>query len=141
MKLQRLRAVTCLHLVCILAVIACNVSLTYAFCQPGKRPAWLPRSVTNHCDVFRRTQPLCLSAGDNQSKNSNEKSIPEDTEALQNEVAEMILREEEEGESLTLYNAVPLFTGAIVFVVSIAATAYLYYAGLTGDDPLMGHPK
>ena len=44
-------------------------------------------------------------------------------------------------EEMNLYNAVPLFTGVIVLLFSLAITGYMFYAGLTGDDPLMGHPK
>jgi hypothetical protein len=40
-----------------------------------------------------------------------------------------------------VYNTIPLFTGSIVTLLSLAGTLYLYYVGLTGDDPLMGHPK
>ena len=73
-------------------------------------------------------------------ENEHQDSIPQDDDALEKrEIDEMFSQEEEEG--LNLYNAAPLFTGGIIFVVSIAATAYLFYAGLTGDDPLMGHPK
>lgn len=39
-----------------------------------------------------------------------------------------------------VYNAVPLFTGTIITVLSMALTGYLLYAGITGDDPLTGHP-
>eukprot|EP00977_Amphora_coffeiformis_P020571 scaffold8374_cov175-Amphora_coffeaeformis.AAC.10 len=42
---------------------------------------------------------------------------------------------------LNLYNAVPLFTGGIFMLLSLALTGYMFYAGLTGDDPLTGHPK
>jgi hypothetical protein len=39
-----------------------------------------------------------------------------------------------------LYNAAPIFTGTIVTVFSLLLTGYGIYAGLTGDDPLAGHP-
>lgn len=44
-------------------------------------------------------------------------------------------------DQMVLYNAVPLFTGGIVLLFSLFLTGYMFYAGLTGDDPLMGHPK
>jgi hypothetical protein len=39
-----------------------------------------------------------------------------------------------------LYNAAPLYTGAVVTLATFVLTGYLIYAGLTGDDPLAGHP-
>ena len=46
----------------------------------------------------------------------------------------------EDATDLDLYNAAPLFTGAVVTVFSIAFTGYLIYAGITGDDFMTGHP-
>ena len=43
-------------------------------------------------------------------------------------------------EEFPLYNAVPVFTGSIVFLGSLFVMGYAIYAGLTGDDPLAGHP-
>mmetsp|Transcript_20799 Transcript_20799/g.26873 ORF Transcript_20799/g.26873 Transcript_20799/m.26873 type:complete len:145 (+) Transcript_20799:73-507(+) len=43
-------------------------------------------------------------------------------------------------ESPSLYNAVPLFTGTLYLIASLGLTGYGIYAGLTGDDPLAGHP-
>lgn len=43
-------------------------------------------------------------------------------------------------EEFPLYNAVPVFTGSIVFLGSLFVMGYAIYAGQTGDDPLAGHP-
>jgi hypothetical protein len=48
---------------------------------------------------------------------------------------------DDDDESEVLYNAAPLFTGAVVTVGTLVLTGYLIYAGLTGDDPLAGHPN
>jgi hypothetical protein len=49
--------------------------------------------------------------------------------------------DDDDDESPSLYNAVPLYTGLVVTVGTFALTGYLIYAGLTGDDPLAGHPN
>ena len=41
----------------------------------------------------------------------------------------------------SLYNAAPLFTGSIITLFTLFLTVYGIYAGLTGDDPMSGHPK
>lgn len=43
--------------------------------------------------------------------------------------------------SISLYNAVPLFTGTVITILSLVLVVYGFYAGLTGDDPLTGHSK
>jgi hypothetical protein len=49
--------------------------------------------------------------------------------------------DDDDDDSAGLYNAVPLYTGAIVTLGTFFITGYLIYAGLTGDDPLAGHPN
>jgi hypothetical protein len=38
--------------------------------------------------------------------------------------------------SFTLYNAAPLISGFLITAVSLFLTAYAFYAGLSGTDPL-----
>jgi hypothetical protein len=44
-----------------------------------------------------------------------------------------------ENEDNDLYNPIPLFTGAVLTTFSLMVTGYLFYAGLTCNDPLAGH--
>jgi hypothetical protein len=39
-------------------------------------------------------------------------------------------------DAFTLYNAAPLISGLLVTAVSLFLTAYAFYAGLSGTDPL-----
>jgi hypothetical protein len=50
-------------------------------------------------------------------------------------------RNEEDDDYPSLYNAAPLFTGSIITLFTLFLTVYGIYAGLTGDDPMSGHPK
>ena len=50
-------------------------------------------------------------------------------------------RDEEDDDYPSLYNAAPLFTGSIVTLFTLFLTVYGIYAGLTGDDPMSGHPE
>ena len=135
--------------------IACLTSTTTCFCLQGTRLS-VPLVPTNGISsprLARRHYYYYMSA-DGSSDNNKEESQQQDQEeeddddddaaALQTQVDEMFPDRDDnqqEDSSLNLYNAAPLFTGGILTVVSIAFTAYLFYAGITGDDPLMGHSK
>lgn len=83
-----------------------------------------------------------------EGSDSGDDNEPSDSKALQRELNAMMMGksdgsavEEEDIEGLELYNAAPLFTGVVVTIFTLALTGYGIYAGLTGDDPLTGHPK
>lgn len=47
----------------------------------------------------------------------------------------------DDNDDATIYNGVPIFTGSVITACTLFLTIYGIYAGLTGDDPLAGHPK
>ena len=130
---------SCLLLVGFLVI--CLTPTASSFCLQGARPL-LPRTHGDAIDALGPTTGLAsLKMSDDDKDNKSQPQGKEgDAAALQAELDEMFPAQEED-EDLQLYNAAPLFTGGIITVVSLAFTAYLFYAGLTGDDPLMGHPK
>ena len=75
--------------------------------------------------------------------NDKDSSSPQSQEEMQNELNVMmgVNSTDDDDVSLELYNAAPLFTGVIVTIFTLLLTGYGIYAGITGDDPLMGHPK
>ena len=108
-----------------------------AFCP--KIPS---KSSTVACKPLPQIWPLQSRSGEDK----NHAQEGDDTlSSVQESMNEIVLGTGESNDSeaaeMTAYNAVPLFTGGIVTLFSVAFTAYLYYVGLTGDDPLMGHPK
>lgn len=141
----------CLVLV-VTILIACLTSTTTCFCLQGTRLSvpLLPASSgisPSRTRLARRHYYYYYMSADGSSDNKEESPQQEqeqdDAAALQKQVEEMFPNtdDNQQEDSLNLYNAAPLFTGGILTVVSIAFTAYLFYAGITGDDPLMGHPK
>ena len=108
-----------------------------AFC-----PKIASKSSTVGCKPPPQVWPLQSRSGEDK----NRAQEGDDTlSSVQESMNEIVLGTGESNDSeaaeMTAYNAVPLFTGGIVTLFSVAFTAYLYYVGLTGDDPLMGHPK
>ena len=137
------------RLLLVAILIACLTSTTTCFrlqSKPLSIPVVLPDGAVSPSP--RLVPRFFMSADGNSSEDDKESQQQQqqqqaDAAALQKQVDEMFPNEssQDEQEDLNLYNAAPLFTGGILTVVSLAFTAYLYYAGLTGDDPLMGHPK
>ena len=101
----------------------------------------------------RRSFPLPLfsvqDSGDSKDmvgENDNNSSNIGDEPQLQ-EVeggAGLFFNQQEEepppSQEVGLYNAAPLFTGGVITVMTFLACGYMVYAGVTGDDPLAGHP-
>lgn len=130
---------TSLSLLLVATVLVCLTWTTSSFCPQGKRSVPWTRNVRVIVGPTGLS-PTSMS-GDSSEEQDSSESEKEDAVALQKEIDEMFPGQKDEDEELNLYNAAPLFTGGIIMVVSMAATAYLFYAGLTGDDPLMGHPN
>jgi hypothetical protein len=106
----------------------------------------------------RRAIDVGLQASGEEDDESNKEEPPMDSAELQRELNAMMAPvkassteswggganndddDDDDDETPSLYNAVPLYTGAVVTAATFALTGYLIYAGLTGDDPLAGHP-
>jgi hypothetical protein len=103
----------------------------------------------------RRAIDLGLQASGEENDESKKEEPPMDPVELQRELNAMMSPvkvssteswggganddDDDDDEMPSLYNAVPLYTGAVVTAATFALTGYLIYAGLTGDDPLAGH--
>jgi hypothetical protein len=125
--------------------LVCIFDLSQAF---HVKPA---RSVRTFSNVRRWAKPQDTEENvKNPDQGDQAAQKGESPEALQRELNEMMQStggglfaddKGDEPEEMNLYNSVPLFTGAVFSLLSLLGTGYLFYAGITGDDPLMGHPK
>jgi hypothetical protein len=102
----------------------------------------------------RRTRDLGLHASGEEDDESKKEAPSVDPAELQRELNALMApvkissteswgggnNDDDDDESASLYNAAPLYTGAVVTLGTFFLTGYLIYAGLTGDDPLAGHP-
>ena len=138
------------------AVVIAQGSL---FLRPSSTVAAFVVPPSVHTRIISSKRLLSVVNQRNKNDNDDGNDTIEDPSQLQREINQAVLgkdypdnskanggnnnndEDNDKDDGLNLYNAVPLFTGGIFTLFSIAATAYLYYAGLTGDDPLMGHPK
>jgi hypothetical protein len=108
------------------------------------------------CSFAILQRPQGASSLESESGDNNEsekKETTSDPEEMQRELNAMMagsgsgsdsggsLFEDDNDEGLAPYNAAPLFSGVIVTILSFALTGYGIYAGLTGDDPMSGHPS
>lgn len=143
-----------------LFVVAHQLSFVSAFTVPSRS---ISRSRSHSLATLQRphgngsSTSLQESSGDKESQIESEKKEPlSDPEEMQRELNAMmaggtgsVFPEDDEDpdnegtgdKGLAVYNAAPLFTGVIVTVLSFALTGYGIYAGLTGDDPMSGHPS
>lgn len=122
-------------------IICLCKSRVHAFCG-GPRSSLL--SVTARHNGWRPTTRLTAVGSDEEKEVASSQQTEKDGMMQDTRMATgQSLFQDDSGtkEGMNLYNAVPLFTGVIVLFFSLFITGYMFYAGLTGDDPLMGHPK
>jgi hypothetical protein len=139
-------ALLCLFVVAYqLSSVSVSVSVS-AFTVP-RRTSSRSRSVPTTLQRPHGSSLQESAGGDNNE--SEKKESPSDPEEMQRDLNAMMagggsgggsLEDQDEGPGLALYNTVPLLTGVIVTILSFALTGYGIYAGLTGDDPMAGHP-
>lgn len=102
--------------------------------------AFLPTPSTRQLERFAVSEVSRLWL-DKQNPNGEEEEQQRELEAAMSGDVSVSDRNEDDDEYPSLYNAVPLFTGSIVTLFTLFLTVYGIYAGLTGDDPMSGHPK